>query len=156
MTNKTAPVLYGRNTEKGFELYAGEKDKLALFVEGFDNGTEFEVEIRKRTNQRTAAQNRALHKYFELVAQTLNESGLTVEKVIENFTMEHEWSAGAVKELLWREAQRFALQKESTTELEKRGEIDAVWEVLNRFLAKLKVESISFPSAENIQLNEKI
>jgi len=154
--NKLSPVFLGVIRNNKLDFTQSEKDKLNLFLDSFNDGQELEIQVSKLSNQRTAAQNRALHKYFELVAQTLNESGLTVEKVIENFTMEHEWSAGAVKELLWREAQRFALQKESTTELEKRGEIDAVWEVLNRFLAKLKVESISFPSAENIQLNEKI
>jgi len=158
MTNKTAPVLYGRNTEKGFELYAGEKDKLALFVEGFDNGTEFEVEIRKRTNQRTAAQNRALHKFFEQLAVWLNDAGLPVRKVLAAMRegVDIEWDKDKIKSLIWREFQKAVLGKESTTELEKQGDIDAVYNTLNRFFAeRLKTEIPPFPSIETTQLNEK-
>ena len=150
--NKTAPTLYGSNAKGVFDFYSGEREKFGMFIDSFENGTEFEVTIKKRVDKRTTTQNNALHKYFELVAEALNEAGLTIEKVIKNFTMEHEWSAGAVKEILWREAQRFATQKESTTELDKTKEIDAVWEIVNRFLAKLKVESIPFPSMENTEL----
>ena len=108
-----------------------------------------EVIVRKRTNQRTGQQNRAMHKYFSLVSETLNNSGYTIEKVIESFTVEHDWTPALVKELLWREAQRFAVKKESTTKLDKSQEITKVYEVVNRFLAKLGVESIPFPSWEN-------
>lgn len=99
-------------------------------------------------NRRTDAQNRALHLYFRLVAEALNESGLTIEQVLKNFTMELDWNAGSVKEILWKTAQKRMFGKESTTELDKVNEITAVYEAMNRFLAKLGVEHIPFPSED--------
>src|SRR5436853_7123504 len=95
---------------------------------------------------RTDQQNKALHKYFELVAEALNGAGLSMEQVLQNFTMELDWSPSTVKEILWRTAQKRLLGKHSTKELRKQEEITQVWEVINRFLAKLGIESIPFPS----------
>lgn len=95
---------------------------------------------------RTDQQNKALHVYFALVADALNQSGMNIEQVLKNFTMELDWSPEAVKEILWRTAQKRMLGKKSTTELKKQEEITAVYEALNRFLAKLGVEHIPFPS----------
>lgn len=113
-------------------------------------GEELEIIIRKKISRRTASQNNAMHLYFEMVSDRLNDSGLNIEKVIKGFTMEHDWTPSLVKELLWREAQRFVTKKESTTELNKQEEIDKIWEIMNRFLAKLKVESIPFPCIEQL------
>lgn len=114
----------------------------------FKNGEEIEISIKKWSYQRTEQQNNALHLYFSQVAEVLNAAGLTIEKVIAYFTMEHEWTTGTVKEIIWREAQRYAVGKESTADLDKLMEINKTWEIVNRFLAKLKVESIPFPSIE--------
>ncbi len=62
--------------------------------------------------------------------------------------MELEWSNEAVKEILWRTAQKPLLGKSSTTELNKQEDITKVYEAMNRFLAKLGVESVPFPSYE--------
>lgn len=96
--------------------------------------------------QRTDQQNKAIHLYCQQVAEALNDSGLTIEQVLRNFTMELQWSKESVKEILWRTAQKRMLDKDSTTKLDKHQEITRVYEVINRFLAKLHVESIPFPS----------
>jgi len=96
--------------------------------------------------QRTPAQSNAIHLYCELVAQALNEAGLTIEQVLQAFTMELEWSKESVKEILWRTAQKRLLGKASTKDLRKQQEIDKVYEAVNRFLAKLEVNSIPFPA----------
>jgi len=93
---------------------------------------------------RTSQQNRALYKYFELVAESLNDAGLDIETVVKEYKVDVPWSKEAVKELLWKTVQRPLLQKESTADLEKH-EINQIWEVINRFLAKLGVDSIPFP-----------
>ena len=105
--------------------------------------------------KRTGTQNKALHLYCQLVADRLNESGLNIEKVLRNFTMEVDWTKESIKEILWKTAQRRMFGKESTTELDKHQEITKIWEVMNRFLAKLKVESIPFPSFGAIQRLEE-
>lgn len=60
--------------------------------------------------------------------------------------MELEWTKDTVKEILWRTAQKRLLGKHSTRGLNKQEDITKVYEAMNRFLAKLGVESIPFPS----------
>ena len=87
--------------------------------------------------QRTSQQNKALHVYFELVADALNSAGFDIQKTIEKSPIDISWSRESVKELLWRPIQKTIYSKQSTTELEKSKEIDAVYENLNRFLARV-------------------
>ena len=101
-----------------------------------------------RREGRTSQQNKAMHLYFELVAKELNAAGLEIEKVISHSKVEIPWTKESVKELLWKTCQRSMLGKESTKELSKFEEIDRIWEVMNRFLAKLGVEIVAFPSFE--------
>ena len=96
-------------------------------------------------NKRTLRQNSALHLYLTQVAEALNDSGYDIKKVIEHAKVEIPWTPISAKEILWRPIQRSMYKKESTTELTKLQEIDQVYEVLNRFLAKLGIESIPFP-----------
>lgn len=100
--------------------------------------------------RRTDQQNRALHLYFELVAKELNDAGLEIGEVISHSKVDIPWTKESVKELLWKTCQRSMFGKKSTTKLSKFEEIDKIWEVLNRFLAKLKIESIAFPSLEEV------
>lgn len=86
--------------------------------------------------------------YCQQVADALNDAGLSMEQVLQNFTMELEWTKGTVKEIIWRTAQERLVGKQSTTELNKQQEIDRVYEAINRFLAKLGIDSIPFPNYE--------
>src|SRR3990167_6345758 len=83
---------------------------------------------------RTAQQNRALHLYFELIADTLNDAGLDMRAVLKP-EVEIPWTARNVKEFLWRPVQKIQLGKDSTTDLTTK-EIDVVFETVNRHLAK--------------------
>lgn len=94
-------------------------------------------------NLRTPTQNNALHKYFELVAEALNDSGYDIRKTISH-QMDIPWSKESVKELIWRQAQKTYLGKVSTTELNTK-EIDGVYDVVNRYLAQFGIH-IPFPS----------
>lgn len=103
-------------------------------------------------DQRTPQQNNALHKYFELVAKSLNEAGYDLKAVLGKMKegIEIAWTKEMVKEILWKEIQRIMFSKPSTTELNKQKEIDQIHEVLNRFLGeRLHIEYIPFPSEEN-------
>ena len=112
---------------------------------------EYEPDEEKRTNQ----QNKSLHLYFRHIAKALNDSGLTVDQVLENFTMELVWSEELVKEILWRTAQKRMFGKSSTTQLLKKEEIDTLHDVITRFLGeKLHLEYIPFPSEEELSLKE--
>jgi len=103
----------------------------------------------KKETPRTMIQNRALHLWFELVAEMLNESGLDMKKVLKP-DVDIPWTKQTVKEYLWRPLQEVMLLKHSTTELTTK-DLDKVVEVLNRHLGdKLKVETPPFPSIQEM------
>jgi hypothetical protein len=73
--------------------------------------------------QRTIQQNRALHKYFEQVAEKLNSMGLDMRVVLKP-SVDIPWSKDTVKEFLWKPIQRLQLSKSRTRDLAKDGDID--------------------------------
>ncbi len=95
------------------------------------------------TYLRTLQQNRALHKFCTEVANTLNEAGLDIRTTLKP-DFEIDWSPLLVKELLWKQTQKIVLGKESTTQMTTK-EVNEIYEVINRFLAKHGVH-IAFPS----------
>ena len=103
--------------------------------------------------QRTRQQNNALHKYFRLLSDTLNEAGLGMKKVLKP-EIEIDWTAELVKEYLWRPVMKAQLGKKSTTELTT-TEIDKILETITRHLGeKFGIEQ-DFPSIESIMWREK-
>lgn len=96
--------------------------------------------------QRTLQQNKALHKFFTMLADDLNQSGYDMKKVLKP-GVDIPWNADTVKNYLWRPIQEAQLQKESTTELSTR-EIDVVYNTLNRHLGDKLGVHVPFPSEE--------
>lgn len=93
--------------------------------------------------QRTLAQNRALHTYFGLVSDALNDAGLDIRAVLKQ-EVEIPWTPLNVKEYLWKPVQTLAVHKDSTRDLTK-NEVSQVWEIFNRAIAKHGVH-VPFPS----------
>src|SRR3990167_6850595 len=87
-----------------------------------------------QSKQRTELQNNSLHLWCSQVADALNSSGLDLRKTLKQ-DFEIPWSPTLIKEILWRETQKIALGKRSTTELTT-AEVTKVYDVLNRYLAK--------------------
>ena len=56
------------------------------------------------TEQRTKAQNKAMHLFFEHTAQALNDAGLDMRAVLRD-DVEIEWTQETVKEYLWKSQQ---------------------------------------------------
>ena len=102
---------------------------------------------------RTEQQNRALHLYFQLLADEFNNAGYTVQLVLSK-KMDLDWTKDGVKELLWRPAQQAILGKKSTTELNKQEEIDLVYEHLNRHISEKFFIHVPFPADMERHLNE--
>ena len=100
-------------------------------------------------DQRTIKQNKALHVYFELLAETLNSCGLDMRVVLKP-EIDIPWAKESVKEYLWRPIQKAQLQKRSTTEL-NRKDINIIYETLNRFLGEKLGVHMPFPSLENLE-----
>ena len=93
--------------------------------------------------QRTSSQNRSLHLYFRLLAEALNGAGYEISKVIKT---DMPWNERLIKELLWKETQKYVLGKESTTELNKLEDITKVYEVINRAIGEKTGVHVPFPS----------
>lgn len=107
------------------------------------DGAAYVVDI-KNFDIRTVLQNRALHKYFSLLADALNAGGYTVATTIKASVI---WTPLSVKELIWKPLQEVILNKKSTTELQKE-EIDKVYDTVNLLTAERFKISILFPSKE--------
>jgi hypothetical protein len=105
-------------------------------------------------NKRTISQNNSIHLYCEQVAEVLNDAGYDIAKVIKHAKIDIPWTKESVKEILWKTIQKSMFNKSSTTELNKNNEITEIWEVINRFLAKLEIESIPFPSIDEIKIKK--
>lgn len=125
------------------------KDKPFIFhndeMTPLDSDKVYEV-IEKKTDKRTIVQNSAMHKYFSLVAEALNDAGLDMKQVIK---ADVEWSMFSVKEYMWKAIQKAILGKESTTLL-KKDEIDSVYLNMNRLTASKFGIDIPFPSIESM------
>ncbi len=92
---------------------------------------------------RTSQQNRAMHKYFRLLAEELNDAGYDMKSTL-NEDREIPWTEENVKNHLWRPIQEAMLSKESTMDLETK-EVNQVYEVLNRHLGEKLGISVMFP-----------
>lgn len=102
---------------------------------------------------RTEQQNRALHLWFEMLAEELNSAGYNVQHVLKQ-KMEIDWNPKLVKEILWRDAQIKILGKTSTTELNKQEDIDKIYEHLNRHIGEKFGLHIPFPVDTERHLQE--
>lgn len=93
--------------------------------------------------QRTSQQNKAMHTFFTLVAEALNEAGLDMKAVLKP-GVDIPWSSQTVKDYLWRPVQEIYMGKHSTTELTTK-DVNKIWEVLNRHLGEKGIH-VAFPS----------
>lgn len=98
---------------------------------------------------RTSQQNKALHVFFQLLAEELNNAGLDMRKALKP-EVDIPWTPSAIKEYLWRPVQKIQLQKHSTTELTS-DEITKVYETLNRHLGEKFGLYVPFPSKEDLK-----
>jgi len=92
-------------------------------------------------SQRTIQQNRALHKYFALLAATLNAKGKFVSIVIDPKT---EGTSDTEKEMLFKPTMKAVLGKTTTTKL-KTEEVNDVYMQLNEILKQKYDVDVEFP-----------
>lgn len=97
-------------------------------------------------DRRTLQQNKALHKFYELLAEDLNTAGLDMKRTLKE-QVDIPWTPVTIKEYLWRPIQDAMLHKESTTELTTK-EVNDVYEVLIRHLGEKFNITTAFPSEE--------
>lgn len=112
----------------------------------YPDGQQFELVPVNVTpeKQRTTTQNKAKHKYFELLAVALNDAGLDMRKVLKE-GVDIPWNKDAVKEHLWRPIQKVITGKASTTELTT-AEPSEIYNVLSRHISYKFGINIPWPS----------
>jgi len=101
--------------------------------------------VKVRTGkQRTITQNKALHLFCEMLADTLNAHGLDMKKTLKP-DAEIPWTMISVKESLWKPIQEAVIGKDSTTQAD-RIEYSQVHDVLAHHMAtKLGVTIPEWP-----------
>lgn len=100
--------------------------------------------MRSEEEQRTLLQNKAMHLYFEMLANALNDAGFDIKKVLEMKTVDVPWTKTSVKEVLWRPVMEAMLNKSSTTD-QSTIELSQVYEVLNRHTAEKLGVNVPWP-----------
>lgn len=98
--------------------------------------------------RRTNKQNRSMHLYCDWLAESLNEAGLDMRKVLKP-SIEIPWTRYMVKEFLWKAVLKQRTGKETTTEM-TRNEVDDILDILNAFVAQ-KGMHVRFPSKESLE-----
>jgi transposase len=100
--------------------------------------------VKQMKSKRTLAQNNALHKWCTQMAEEFNDKGLDVRAVISK-DFKIPWTMYAVKEYLWRSLQKKLLGIQSTTDLDKTGEINLIWDTINRAMIERFKGNVSVP-----------
>jgi len=98
--------------------------------------------------KRTDQQNKALHKYFELLAEALNDAGFETKAVLAVKEVDVPWNKELVKELLWRPIQKTMTGQESTTKI-SRVEPSDIYMVLDRHISEKFGVHIEWPAIES-------
>ena len=105
----------------------------------------FELKTKKLTRQRTQPQNRSIHLFCSMVADTLNGAGLDMKRTLKH-DAEIPWSDDRAKEFLWRPVQIAMFNIESTTELNT-AQVSEVHKVVMRHLQQSHgLPYVPFPS----------
>lgn len=102
------------------------------------------VTFKQPRSMRTWLQNRALHLYFKMLGNDLNDAGLDMRRVLKP-EIDIPWKTESVKEYLWKPVQSAVLDKESTTQLET-SEVDEVYKVISRHMAQKFGITTLFPT----------
>jgi hypothetical protein len=123
-------------------------DKIKVEFERLLDGG-FTFEVKKVSTSRSSQQNRALHMFFTIISQQLNEmgleytySGLTKKQISIMYTPH------LVKEFVWRPIQIALFGIKSTTKLDT-DQINKIIDVLTKFFGDRGVE-IEFPSINTL------
>jgi len=103
------------------------------------------IELKALAHTRTAQQNRALHLFFKMAADSLNEIGHTYCYTdLEGEIINVKWNEHLFKEFTWKPIQAVMFGTDSTTKL-KRNEIDPILDSIFEMFGRLGIE-INFPN----------
>ena len=99
---------------------------------------------------RTIKQNASLHKFCELLADSLNSAGYEMKAVLAVKQVDVPWSPESIKEVLWRPIMEAATGKESSAKLDT-VEIQNVYQILDRHISTNFGVHVEWPSVESMR-----
>lgn len=120
---------------------------LVIFIWNLPAGKAVQATFTDYDATRTPTQNKAMHKYYRLLANAFNDAGYTVQKVLTK-PLNISWTENLVKDILWRQVQEAMFDKESTTKLST-AEVSKVYEEINNYTATKLGVHVPFPSKDN-------
>lgn len=125
--------LYPVSDESLLYIQSIQRQEITVIVEG-----------EKLEKHRTLTQNAAMHLYFQMLADSLNDAGLDMKKVLKP-EVDIPWTKDSIKNYLWRPIQKAMTKKESTTELDTVNPSE-IYKVLDRHLSEKFGVSVEWPS----------
>lgn len=104
--------------------------------------------------KRTLTQNKAIHLWFTMMANELNNAGLDMRKVLKP-GVSIPWTPESFKENIFKPVLKIYKNKNSTTEMTTK-EIDELLEIIVRHLGETQgFESPEFPSIESLMSKQQ-
>ena len=118
-------------------------DALATMEKERDSESMIEIKIKRRT--RTTQQNKAIHKYCEIIAAHYSEKGLTKSKKnpLTGESVEMPINSTMIKEDFWKPIQFSMFGFDSTTELNTK-QVGEIAQVIEKYFADKGI-SLMFP-----------
>ena len=111
------------------------------------------IELKEIKRTRSNIQNRALHLFFELISQELNNLGLEFTyEGLKGMIINTIYTPEMVKDFIWRPIQRSLYKIESTTELNT-SQIDTISNILIKFFGEKGIYLV-FPDIKSKLDNE--
>jgi hypothetical protein len=100
------------------------------------------VEIKLKDKTRTGRQNSALHVYFKLLADALNDAGYSVQKTVR---FDIPWTLESVKTYLWKPVQEMMIQESSTTKMKTKN-VEEIYRVVDSEISRRTGVTVAWPS----------
>ena len=128
------------NSDKSLE------EAIDLLRQSYAEYKYLDLDIKVKGKARSGQQNRALHKYFSMLADKLNAAGLDMRKTLRE-DVDMPWSPDLIKDFMWRPLQKAMFDVDSTAKM-KRADYTKVYEVLNKHTASKLGVSVAWPSED--------
>lgn len=120
-------------------------------IDKLKDGAVYEIDI-KDADMRTVTQNRAIHLWCDMLANTMNTQSMVIQDVIKLNT---KWDMLKVKEMIFKPVVKSLYTKDSTTKLNK-DEFELIIDTIIRALSYKGVENIpDFPSRDSLEFTDK-
>ena len=128
---------------------ANHKKEFLIFADELMSKNDVVVFEYKVGRKRTRQQNKSLHKFCRMIAESLNDAGFFMTLTSDFFKrpIEVPFTEDAVKQSIWRPVQKAMFKTTSTKQLDTK-QVGEIADVISLHLAEKFQMSVSFPSLE--------